>query len=467
MDHYTDYQLFLASKAQLGGDHGFAPENLPDFLFDFQAALVEWATRKGRAAIFSACGTGKTAMQLAWADQVARRSRKPVLLLTPLAVAQQTAREAEKFGLDATHSRDGALGASPIVIANYERLHYFNPADFAGIVADESSCLKDAKSVTKAAVTAFSRKLPYRLLASATPAPNDYVELGTSSEALGYLGYMDMLSAFFINDQNNAESGRVWGEGAKWRFKKHAEQPFWRYLASWSRAMRSPSDLGFSNDGYELPPLTYREHVVTAHTAPEGMLFPVPAVGMFEVRHERKRAIRERCEQVAALVNDTGESAIVWCQYNDEGDALERLIPDAVQVSGRDSDDTKEAKLTDFAQGQTRVLVSKPVIGAWGLNLQHCAHIVIFPDYSFEQHYQAVRRCWRFGQTREVIVDVVATEGEAGVRAVLARKNAQFERMFEALTAHMHDALHIERRGAPQQVMRLPWDSQTQTGAWM
>jgi len=451
----SDYMEFLQRKAQLDGDHGFDPIVMPDALFDFQRALVEWAIRKGRAAIYADTGLGKTFMELVWADNVARHTGKPVLILTPLAVAAQTVREAEHFGIVAAHSRQGEIEA-PIVVTNYERLHYFDSDDFGGVVCDESSCIKDSKTATKAAVVAFMRKRPYRLLATATPAPNDYPEFGTSSEALGHLGFMEMLERFFVNDQNNAETARVYGKSMAWRFKGHAEEHFWRWLASWARAVRKPSDMGFSDTRYELPPLTYRYHEVKPRTTQPGVLFDLPVAGFFEVKQERKRTLQERCEQAAALVNDTGEPAILWCQLNDEGDTLERLIPDAVQVSGRDTDIAKEEKLEAFQARNARVLITKPVIGAWGLNLQHCAHVVMFPDYSFEQHYQAVRRCWRFGQTREVMVDMVTTPGSADVLDRLERKRIQADRMFEALVANMNEAIHINRRAAAQTVAELP-----------
>lgn len=454
----SSYAAFLAARAQLGGEHGFAPDALPERMFPLQSALTEWALRKGRAAIFADTGLGKTGMEVAWADNVARRAGKPVLVLTPLAVAPQTVAEAEMFGLEAHHSRRGEIPGR-IVVANYERLHLFDPDDFAGVVCDESSCIKDAKTRTKAAVVEFLRKRPYRLLATATPAPNDYLEFGTSSEALGELGFMDMLERFFRNDANTSETARVYGKAVRWRFKGHAEQPFWRWLASWARAARRPSDLGFSDDGFDLPPLLYRTHEIHPRTVQPGRLFDLPAVGWYEVRQERARTVIERCERAAGLVADTGRPAIVWCHRNDEGDLLERLIPDAVQVSGRDGDDAKEAKLGAFAAAEVRVLVTKPVIGAWGLNLQHCNHVVMFPDYSFEQHYQAVRRCWRFGQTRPVTVELVTTPGEADVLARLERKAAQAERMFAALVANMNAALRIER-GRPGEV-------DTELPAWL
>lgn len=442
----STYSDFLDAKSQLGGKHGFSPEYLPGFLFDFQRSLVTWAVEKGRAAIFADCGLGKTPMQLVWAENVVRHTSKPVLIVTPLAVSHQTLAEAEKFNIGAHRSVNGEAAAG-ITVTNYERLHHFNPADFAGMVCDESSILKSFNGVRRGEITAFMRKMKYRLLCTATAAPNDYVELGTSSEALGYLGHTDMLARFFKNDQNtNVASGnRKYGDMVKWRFKGHAEVPFWRWVCSWARAIRRPSDLGFPDERFILPPLQEREHFVELDTPPDGMLFALPAVGLKEQREERRRSIGERCEQVAALVNGTGQPALVWCHLNDEGDLLNELIPDAHQVSGDDTDDQKEAAFLAFTRGETRVLVTKPKIGAWGLNFQHCAHVSFFPSHSFEQYYQGVRRCWRFGQTRPVTVDVITTEGERGVVKNLQRKAQQADQMFSHLVREMNNVLHIDR----------------------
>jgi hypothetical protein len=453
----TSYQAFLERKTHLGGEHGFQPSALPAFLFDFQAELVEWAIRKGRAALFADTGLGKTGMQLAWAQAIAERENKPVLILTPLAVAAQTVREGEKFGIQVTHSRDGKNLRPGIVITNYERLHYFNPDDFIGVVCDESSILKAFDGVRRAQITEFLRMRPYRLLATATAAPNDYIELGTSSEALGELGHMDMLNRFFKNDASNSATGRNFGEQAKWRFKGHAEEPFWRWVASWARAIRKPSDFGFADGQFILPPLEEAEHLVESEQAPlDGMLFALPAMTLPEQREERRRTLTERCERAANLVNGTGQPALVWCHLNDEGDLLSNLIPDAVQVAGSDSDDAKEEKLLAFAAGQARVLVTKPKIGAWGLNFQHCAHVTFFPSHSFEQYYQGVRRCWRFGQTRPVRVDVITTPGEKGITTNLQRKAKAADRMFEALIAHMNAAIRIEKGRSHTQAMEVP-----------
>jgi len=450
-----DYSQFLDSKAQRGVDSGFEPVWMPPFLFDFQSELVEWAVRKGRAAIFADCGLGKTPMGLTWASNVVRKTGKPVLYLTPLAVASQTIREAHKFGIDALHSRDGASNGH-IIVANYERLHYFNSDEFSGVVCDESSILKSFDGKRRGDITQFMRKVPYRLLQTATAAPNDFVELGTSSEALGYMGHMDMLNRFFKNDLNNSAQGRMRGEVIKWRLKGHAELPFWRWVCSWARAIRRPSDLGFDDSRFILPALNEVEHLVEARTLAEGRLFAMPAVGLKEQREERRRTVQERCEQVAALVNNTGQPALVWCHLNDEGDVLEKMIPDAVQVAGSDTDERKEERLEAFADGRARVLVTKPKIGAWGLNFQHCNHVTFFPSHSFEQYYQAVRRCWRFGQQRAVRVDIITTEGERGVMRNLQRKAEQADTMFSNLVAEMNNAQHIARSVTNSKQIEVP-----------
>jgi hypothetical protein len=439
--NYTD---FLDYKTHRGALHGFSPVWMPDFLFDFQADLVEWSIQTGRAAILADCGLGKTPMELVWAENVARKTGGKVLIFAPLAVSHQIVREADKFGIRVTRSHDG-VAFDGITVTNYERLGLFNPADFAGVVCDESSILKSFAGARRTEITAFMRKTPYRLLATATAAPNDYIELGTSSEALGYLGHMDMLNRFFKNDLNNSSTGRMRGEVVKWRFKGHAEQPFWRWVCSWARAVRKPSDLGFDDGRFVLPPLNEVDHLVESTTLPDGMLFALPAVGLKEQRDERRRTVRERCEKVAELVNDTGRPALVWCHLNEEGDLLESLIPDCVQVKGADSDEKKEDRMIAFADGRARVLVTKPKIGAWGLNFQHCSHVTFFPSHSFEQYYQGIRRCWRFGQTRPVQVDVIETEGDRDVLKNLQRKARQADEMFSNLVREMNEVLHISK----------------------
>lgn len=444
----ANYAEFLKGKSQSDTYSGFEPTWMPpcvtDAPFEFQGALVGWALRKGKSALFEDCGLGKTIQELVWAENVIRHTNKPVLLVAPLAVSLQTVREAEKFDVDCKRSNDGTPHSN-ITATNYERLHLFSPNDFAGLVCDESSILKSFDGATKDVVTEFMRKLPYRLLATATAAPNDYIELGTSSEALGELGYMDMLNRFFKNDQNNSATGRIHGEVIKWRFKGHAETPFWRWVTSWARAVRQPSDIGFSDDAFVLPELIEQEHLVAIKKAAPGFLFTLPAKTLPEQRAERRRTIQERCEKAAELVSDPNRASLSWCHLNDEGDLLERLIPNSIQISGKDSDEAKEEKFLAFISGEAKKLITKYKIGAWGLNLQHCAHMTTFPSHSYEQYYQGVRRFWRFGQTQPVTVDIVTTEGDRAVTDNLKRKATDADRMFSALVAYMNEATHIER----------------------
>lgn len=451
MNDTSAYRAFLEQKTQSGALTGFDPVFMPSFLFDFQAALTEWSVRKGRCLLLEDCGLGKTPQELVWGENVVRYTNGRVLLLTPLAVAPQIVAEAEKFGIEVHRSVRGELYPG-INISNYERLHLFNPTDFAAVICDESGILKSFDGVMRRRITEFMRHVQYRLLATATAAPNDYMELGTSSEALGELGYMDMLTRFFKSQTgsiaaSNFRRGDIGADrntDAKWRFKGHAEEPFWRWVCSWARAIRRPSDLGFDDGAFVLPELIEREHVVESTRAAEGMLFNLPAADLREQREERRRTISERCERVAELV-DGSEPALVWCHLNEEGNLLERLIDGAVQVSGKDSDDAKEEKLLAFARGEIQKLVTKPTIGAWGLNFQRCAHTTLFPSHSFEQYYQCIRRFYRFGQTEPVTVDIVTTEGERGVMANLQRKARGADRMFTSLVAAMNSALSIDR----------------------
>lgn len=369
--------------------------------------------------------------------------RPPHLDRHALGGAYQTEAEARKFGVDAAVSRDGRVTAG-ITVTNYDRLHHFDPSDFAGVVCDESSAIKSFDGQRRALVTDFLRRLPYRLLCTATAAPNDYIELGTSSEALGYLGYMDMLGRFFTQQRNTSATNRSHGQSAQWRFKGHAEDPFWRWVASWARALRRPSDYGHVDDGFILPELRLRQHVIETHTPAEGTLFEVPASGLREEQDQTRRTVAERCDAAAALLADA-EHGVAWCQLNTEGDRLTAAIDGAVQVTGSDPVDEKEETLAAFTRGEIRALVTKASIAGWGLNWQHCHRMTYFPSHSFEQYYQAVRRCWRFGQARPVTVDIVTTEGGSRALANLQRKSEQADRMFDALVAHMRAATNIRR----------------------
>ena len=437
------YEDFLAKKQFISRPTGIDASEVNPVLFGFQKKVVAWALQQGRAGVFADCGLGKTPVQLSWAEQITRQTNGNVLILTPLAVSYQTIREAEKFGIEAHRSGDGKTKKG-ITVANYEKLHYFDPVGFAGVVCDESSILKSFNGTRRKEITLFMRKMQYRLLCTATAAPNDYTELGTSSEALGYLGYMDMLNRFFRNSKNNSKGGRYYGKAMEWRLKGHAEIPFWRWVCSWARAFRKPSDLGFDDNGFILKPLAEEQHIVEARTLPEGRLFAVHAMNLQEQREEVKRTIPERCEKVAELVSHD-RPALVWCHLNEEGRTLKKLIPDAVEVSGVDSDEAKEEKLMAFASGEARVLITKPKIGGWGLNFQHCAHVVVFPSHSFEQYYQAVRRCWRFGQQNPVKVDIVMTEGERKVFENLQAKSRAADLMFSQLVELMNEGQAVRR----------------------
>jgi hypothetical protein len=473
------YTEFLANKSQAGAMGGFDPIWMPSFLFDFQAALVEWSIRKGRAAIFADCGLGKTPMQLVWAQNVVEKTNKPVLIVTPLAVSRQTIEEGEKFGIDCKQSRDGKIGNHKIVVTNYERLHYFDQSQFAGVVCDESSILKSFNGITRKLITRFTSKTPYRLLCTATAAPNDYVELGTSSEALGELSNSEMLRMFFkyLDDkgqrkerQQQDEAGafieanpnyykklsyRVAQTIGQWRLKHHAVQHFWRWVASWAKACRMPSDLGFDDSKFILPPLNTRDHIIPVKTPPPGRLFNVPAIGLRDERIERRRTLNERCE-FAEKLTDHNESAVIWCHMNSEADLLEEIIGDAQQVAGRTPDDKKIELYERFRSGDLRVLIIKPKIGAWGLNWEHCHNVVTFASHSYEQFYQSVRRCWRFGQKHPVNLDIIATEGEVRTLANMKLKAKKSDIMFKSLVKEMNCATNIDRNNNYTNTEEIP-----------
>ena len=460
------YESFLEKKSQQADGDGFDFNFMPDDAFEFQRFILEWSLKRGRSAVFADCGLGKSLIELTWAENVHRHTNKPVLLLTPLAVANQMVREAAKFGIEASVSAGGPTCG--VTISNYEKLQHFDPSDFSAIVCDESSILKSFAGTRRKQITRAMSKMRYRLLATATAAPNDYVELGTSSEALGELSHSDMLKRFFrqlddkgqkkekaqqeqaqkiIDDDNNYYqklSYRVAQTIGQWRLKHHGIEGFWRWVASWSMACRMPSDIGFSDSGYVLPELTENDHVIAANSPPPGCLFNMPAIGLGEERDERRRTLQQRCEYVASLV-DHDKPAVVWCHMNEEGDLLEQLIPGAKQVAGKTSDERKIELYDDFEAGRLRVLICKPKIGAWGLNWQHCNHVVTFASHSYEQHYQSIRRCWRFGQTQPVTVDTICTEGEIRVIQNMRAKAIKAEAMFTALVEHMNNSTTIKR----------------------
>lgn len=453
-DCEEDYTVFLNTKRHACGNFGFEPKWMPDAMFPFQQALLQWAQLKGRAAIFADCGLGKTIIQLTWAENVSRHTGGRVLLLTPLAVGRQTATEATKWGMGVSRSRDGTPGPERITVTNYERLHLFNPDDFQGIVCDESSILKNVDGVTRVAVTTFAQKMPYRLLCTATAAPNDYIELGTSSEALGHMGFRDMLSMFFKKTETTLSRRQEYRHGV-WRFRGHAERDFWRWVCSWARALRRPSDLGFDDGSYVLPPLHVLHHVVTCKAQRDGLLFSLPAHTLREQREERSRSVVERCQKAAETIAGT-KSAIAWGYLVRECNLLAQMIPDSVEISGDDPEERKEEVFEAFESGAIPHLVTKPTIAGHGLNWQHCNVQTFFPSHSFEQYYQAVRRSWRFGQTKPVFVHIISSEGESRIAGNLARKAEASDKMFDQLVALMNEELNVASHKTQTTTKEIP-----------
>ena len=426
-----NYEEFIQSKRITVEPSGFNIDAaaLNPLLFPFQRDIVRWALRRGKAAIFADCGLGKTPMQLEWAHQVCEYTGGNVLILAPLAVAQQTAREGEKFGIAVNVCKTGADVKTGINIANYERLHHFSPDQFSGIVLDESSILKAQFGLMRHEITDFAKPIPYRLAASATPAPNDLIELINHAEFFGIMSEAEIKALFFTQDGNSSNT---------FRLRRHAEQDFWKWMASWSVAMRRPSDLGYSDDGFILPPCHVHQVNVDVDAFQAGMLFAVEAVGLDEQRAARRASLQDRVRAAAELVNASTEPWLVWCDLNDESAALARAIPDAVEIVGSDTPEFKTAAMMGFASGQHRVLVSKASICGWGMNWQHCPNVVFVGlSHSYEAYYQAVRRSWRFGQKRPVNVYVITSTAEGSVVANIERKEQQAMDMFDQIVHHM------------------------------
>jgi DNA modification methylase len=447
----TDYQTFLSSKRITAAPAGFDSQAIPPMLFDYQRDVTAWACKRGRAAIFSRYGTGKTPMQLAWADQVCQHTGGDVLILAPLAVAQQTKREGDKFGIPVTICRSQADVKPGINIANYEMLPHFVPSHFAGVVLDESSILKSYDGKTRTAIIEAFARTPYRLACTATPAPNDHMELGNHAEFLGIMSRTEMLAMFFTHDG---------GDTSKWRLKGHAEKEFWAWVCSWAVMLRTPSDLGYSNDGFDLPPLTYHqievqiEHQGHAQEGAQLYLMPVEALSLIERRNARKVSLVDRVAAAASLVNASDESWIVWCNLNAESESLAHAIPGAVEVSGSDSADHKAQTLIDFIDGKIRVVVTKPSIWGFGLNLQHCnKEAFVGLSDSFEEVDQAIHRCHRFGQTRPVDVYIITSELEGAVVRNIERKRKDHERMTDQMIAQMKDLNTAAIHGLEQATM--------------
>lgn len=439
----TKYEQFLKSKLATEIPTGIAnPDPINPKLFDWQRDIVKWALRRGRSAIFADCGLGKTAMQLQWAKAVHEFTEKPVLILAPLAVSHQTIGEGYKFDVDVVRAEEQNECAD-ITITNYEALHKFDASAFGGIVLDESSILKSFTGSTRNQIIEEFQDTPFKLACTATPSPNDHTELGNHAEFLGVMTRAEMLATFFVHDSASSAS-----QG--WRLKGHAVNEFWAWVAGWAVSVKTPSDLGYDGSNYELPDLEIIEHIVDVdHTNNDGTtLFRMPASSLGELRSEERLTVKQRCEKVAELVSGSDEPWIVWCYRNDESSMLTKLIPDAVEVSGSDSNDTKARRMLDFSEGKIRVLVTKPSIGGFGMNWQHC-HNVAFAGltHSYEQFYQAIRRCWRFGQKEKVNCHITIAETQTKVLQSVKRKQRDADKMNRQMTEAMREINIASVRG--------------------
>jgi superfamily II DNA or RNA helicase len=436
-----DYLSFLENKKHSIGNFGFDANYFPEIAFDFQKHIIEKSIKKGRIAIFADTGLGKTLIQISIAKNIINHTNKKVLILTPLAVAFQFILEAEKLGIDdIEYSKDGNH-TKKIVICNYERLHYFDSNDFIGVILDESSILKNFDGKIKNQITSFIKKIPYRFLSTATPSPNDFIELGTSSEALGYMGYMDMLTKFFKNNQNSVDSNNR-NIGEKYYLKPHAEKDFFAWVNQWSIMVKMPSDLGYSNDRYKLPELIVNKHIVENQSLidinGQVQLFTPIAKSMIEVRFEQKETEEKRCEKSIELAKD--KTSVYWCNTNNESSILKSLDKEAVEIIGSQSIDKKEEILLSFANGEIKRLITKAKMTSMGLNWQHCNHSVFFPTWSYEQYYQAIRRFWRFGQKNDVTIDMVISDGQTRVIEALQQKTQKAIELYENLTKNVNQS---------------------------
>lgn len=452
-----DYDQFLDSKQIKIAPSGFQADKLNPQLFEFQSDITRWSLQRGKDAIFADCGLGKTPMQLVWADEVVRKLNKPVLIHAPLAVSRQTIREGEKFSVEVklAATQSDVKGAG-VYVTNYEKLRHFDPSRFGGVVLDESSILKSYSGATRnALVDAYSQTI-MRLCCTATPAPNDFMELGNHSEFLGVFTRTEMLSTFFVHDG---------GETSKWRLKGHAEEEYWKWICSWAVMLRKPSDLGYSDEGFTLPPLNLLHHVVHSDKLPDGYLFQQEARGLMERRQARRGSLTKRVEMCAETVMaHPNQPWLIWCDLNDEADLLEKLIPNSIQVAGRHKDEVKEERMLGFSSGEIPILISKPSIAGYGMNWQHCSNVgFVGLSDSYESFYQAIRRCWRFGQVNEVNCHVFTAEAEGAVVRNIERKEKDAMLMAREMVKHMSvynkEALHgVQNRSeyAPSQKMLLP-----------
>ncbi len=459
------YEDYLCVKEQKPIEMGIDVDmdDMNQHLFGWQKEVVKWALKRGRAALFEECGMGKTIQQLEWSKHIAQHTGLPVMLHCPVGVRQQTLREARKFGIsrqvpvNVCDDQDDVLPGS-IVIANYEKLHRFDSRQFGGVVLDESSILKNYSGKIKKQLVESYSDTRFRLACTATPAPNDHMELGTHSEFLGICERVDMLSKYFIHDS---------GDTSKWRLKKHGEDDFWQWVSTWAICMASPSDVGGSDEGYNLPELVVDRHTVQVkeEATVGGLLFNTHGLSATNIHEEKRMTCEARMEKAIDLTERFDGPCIVWCDTNYESDILRDRLPDAVEIRGNDNEKVKESKLSAFSNGDVRVIITKPSISGFGMNWQHCNHQVFAGlSYSFEAYYQAVRRSWRFGQKKPVYIDIVLADSESGIQSAIARKENDFEvmrsGMAEAMRGKVSFSKHSSRKRkyAPSEsmIIKLP-----------
>jgi len=446
------YNDFLESKKHSSINYGVPCKWMPDQMFDFQNYVTEYASKKGRCAVFLDTGLGKTIIELTLAKNYIRETNKPVLIITPLAVAFQFIKESEKFGIDdIMYSKDGKY-STKIVVCNYERLNKFDYTDFDCVILDESSILKNFDGSLRNQITTFLKKVKYRYLFTATPSPNDFIELGTSSEALGYMGHTDMLTKFFTNNEDTIKPQNI---GTKWILKGHAKEDFFKWVSSWSISMRKPSDLGFGDDRFILPELKVNYHSVknVNNLVVNGQiqLFNSIAKSLPEILAEQRSTVSERCEQ-AIKISSEHKTSVYWCNRNDESDLLNRLDKEAYEIKGSMNLDKKEELLLAFFDGEIHKLITKPKMTAFGLNWQHCNHTVYFPTFSYEQYYQAIRRFWRFGQTKPVTVDLVYSDGQKRVLDSILAKTEKANQLFSKLNTTINSGFITKKSNFDKQI---------------
>jgi hypothetical protein len=450
-----NYQDFLDSKRHTIGNFGFEPNWFPDGAFDFQKYIIEKSIRKGRIAIFADTGLGKTLIQLSIAQNIVNKTNGKVLILTPLAVGFQFLKEAERIGIDDIQQTIKGEHSKKIVVCNYERLHYLNSSDFQAVILDESSILKNFDGKIKNQINSFIKKVPYRFLSTATPSPNDFIELGTSSEALGYMGYMDMLGKFFKNNQNSVDSNNR-NIGEKFYLKPHAEKDFFAWVNQWSIMVKMPSDLGFSNDRYNLPELIVNQHVVENQSLIDVngqiQMFNIVAKNFHEIKHEEKNTVNERCEKSVELAKD--KVSVYWVNRNDESSLINQMDSEAVEILGSMSIEKKEDILMNFADGNIKRLITKAKMTGMGLNWQHCNHSVFFPTWSYEQYYQAIRRFWRFGQQNDVTIDMVISDGQTRVIEALQQKTQKAIELYENLTKNVNQSFEHKQKEFKTEIIK-------------